>query len=118
MARKQAAAAITSVTHDRAGRLFRLLTLLADGPQSRQALTRRLRLGLRGFYRDLEALRGVGVEVVLAGGKYALREDAAQAIERLPFPDPGLTHGEARQLARGRQPGNKKIRALLEKIEN
>ncbi len=118
MAKKNVVAAFNSVTQDRAGRLFRLLTLLSDGPQTRTSLTRRLRLGVRGFYRDLEVLRSVGIQVALANGKYAIQEDAARAIERLPFPDPNLTHGEARQLARGRLPANKKIRSQLQKIEN
>ena len=107
-----------SVTPERAGRLFRMLTLLGAGPQTRTALTRRLRLGVRGFYRDLEVLRQSGIEVALANGKYALREDAGPAIERLPFPDPGLTLGEARQLARGRREAHKKIRQQLVKIEH
>lgn len=118
MAKKRAAPTAASVTAERAGRLFRMLTLLAVGPQSRTTLTRRLRLGVRGFYRDLEVLRDAGIQVVLANGKYALLEDAAAAIERLPFPDPGLTLGEARQLARGRHDANKKIRQQLHKIEH
>ena len=118
MAKKRSAPAITTVTLDRAGRLFRLLTLLSAGPQTRTSLTRRLRLGIRGFYRDLEVLRTVRIEVALADGKYALTEDAAAAIERLPFPDPGLTLGEARQLARGRLGAHRKIREQLTKIEN
>jgi hypothetical protein len=47
-----------------------------------------------------------------------LAEDSAQAIERLPFPDPGLTLGEARQLARGRSDAHKKIRKQLHQIEH
>src|SRR5687767_7778966 len=118
MAKKIAIPARTSVTPERAGRLFRLLTLLGAGPQTRTALTRRLRLGVRGYYRDLEVLREAGIQVELTNGKYALLEEAAQAIERLPFPDPGLTLGEARQLARGRREVNKKIRRQLDKIEH
>jgi hypothetical protein len=118
MAKKQSAPAPASVTPERAGRLFRLLTLLGVGPQTRRNLTRRLRLGVRGFYRDLEVLRDVGIQVALAQGKYSLLEEAAPAIERLPFPDPGLSLGEARQLARGRLSAHKKIRKQLEKIEH
>jgi hypothetical protein len=118
MAKKRAASAITSVTPDRAGRLFRLLTLLGTGPQTRTNLTRRLRLGVRGFYRDLEVLRQVGIRVALVNSKYVLTEDAASAIDRLPFPDPGLTLGEARQLARGKLSAHRKIREQLVKIEN
>jgi hypothetical protein len=118
MPKKHSARGPASVTPERAGRLFRLLTLLGGGPQTRMTLTRRLRLGVRGFYRDLEVLRLVGILVNLDNGKYALSEDAAQAIERLPFPDPGLTLGEARQLARGRLAAHLKIRRQLDKIEH
>ena len=72
---------------------------------------------MRGFYRDLEALRAVGVAVRLSKGKYVLEEDVTEAIERLPFPDPNLTLGEARQLARGRTRAHRKIRELLEQID-
>ena len=118
MAKKQSAPASVSVTPERAGRLFRLLTLLGAGPQTRATLTRRLRLGVRGFYRDLEVLREVGIQVALTNGKYSLLEAVALAIDRLPFPDPGLTLGEARQLARGRLGVHKKIRQQLDKIEH
>ena len=118
MSKKRAEQSPASVTAERAGRLFRMLTLLAAGPQARTTLTRRLRLGVRGFYRDLEVLRDAGIRVALSNGKYALLEDAAAALERLPFPDPGLTLGEARQLARGRRDANKKIRLQLHKIEH
>ncbi|MCI0684456.1 MAG: hypothetical protein L0Y71_20280 [Gemmataceae bacterium] len=118
MSKKRAALTPPSVTAERAGRLFRMLTLLAGGPQTRTTLTRRLRLGVRGFYRDLEVLRDAGIDVALANGKYALCEEAVTALERLPFPDPGLTLGEARQLARGRHEAHKKIRKQLDKIEH
>lgn len=118
MARKRAPSAISSVSPERAGRLFRLLTLLGNGPQTRTNLTRRLRLGIRGFYRDLEVLREVGIQVAFIAGRYLLQEDAAAAIDRLPFPDPGLTLGEARQLARGKLSAHRKIRDQLVKIEN
>jgi predicted DNA-binding transcriptional regulator YafY len=118
MAKKRAAPAISTVTSDRAGRLFRLLTLLGAGPQTRAGLTRRLRLGVRGFYRDLEVIRAVGIEIALANGKYILLESAQTAIERLPFPDPGLTLGEARELARGKTSAHRKIREQLTRIEN
>ncbi len=109
--------ALATVTMERAARLYRLLTLLGNGPQTRAGLTRRLHLRIRGFYRDLEVLRAVNILVELSGGKYRLVEEPAQAIERLPFPDPGLNLGEARQLARGRSRAHKKIKYQLDKIE-
>ena len=118
MAKNKSAPVRSSVTPERAGRLYRLLTLLGAAPQARTTLTRRLRLGLRGFYRDLEVLREVGILIELRAGKYALVEEVALAIERLPFPDPVLSLGEARMLAKGRSEAHKKIRRQIEKIEN
>jgi predicted DNA-binding transcriptional regulator YafY len=119
MAKKKTASnqAVTSVTLERAARLFRLLNMLGDGPQTRAVLVRRLRLGIRGYYRDLEILREVGISVEMAGGRYHLRDELAMALERLPFPDPALNLGEARMLSRGRSSAHKKIREHLEKIE-
>lgn len=115
--KKTAAEAAGKVTPERVRRLFRLLKLLNRAPQLRSALIRQLRLGVRGFYRDLEALREVGIEVELGNGRYRLLQSLSQVLDQLPFPDPGLTLGEARTLARGRSPGHKKIRAHLQAIE-
>jgi hypothetical protein len=109
-------AAATTVTADRAARLYKLLNLLGGGPQTRAALTRRLHLGVRGFYRDLEVLREVGIAVELADRRYQLREDLEGAIDRLPFPDPGLNLGEVRLLAKGRTPAHRKLRSQLNAI--
>lgn len=106
-----------ALTQERAARLVRLLNLLGGGPITRAGLTRRLGLGIRGFYRDLEVLRAVGIEVALTAGRYVLQDKAEEAIERLPFPDPGLSLGEARQLSKGRTPAHRKIKSLLESIE-
>jgi hypothetical protein len=114
---RRANPAVAAVTLDRAARLYRMLTMLGHGPQSRASLIRRLRLGIRGYYRDLEALRAVGITVQFSGGKYHLVEELASAIDRLPFPDPNLTLGEARQLAKGRSKAHRKIHEQLEKIE-
>lgn len=117
MAKKNQEPANVTVTADRAQRLYRLLNLLGSGPQTRQSLTKKLRLGIRGFYRDLEVLRAVGLVIKLNDSRYHLLEPVEEAIARLPFPDPNLTLGEARDLARGRLPVHRKIRALLERIQ-
>jgi predicted DNA-binding transcriptional regulator YafY len=117
MAKKTAEPVAIAVTADRAQRLFRMLHLLGQSSQTRVTLTRKLRLAIRGFYRDLEILRGVGIHVKLKDGRYSLIDDLAVALNRLPFPDPSLTLGEARQLARGRLPVHRKIKSLLMKIE-
>ena len=107
----------SSITAERAGRLYRLLRLLGDNGQTRAALLRRLSLNVRGFYRDLEVLRGAGITITLTKGRYQLDTDPDQAADRLPFPDPGLTIGEARQLAKGRTRAHKKIQEQLGRIE-
>lgn len=114
MARKKD---IGNVTPDRAERLYRLLRLLGNGARSRASVLRQLRLNIRGFYRDLEVLRAVGVRVELTNGHYTLLDDLADAVERLPFPDPCLTVGDARQLARGRSRAHEKIRQRLSLLE-
>jgi predicted DNA-binding transcriptional regulator YafY len=92
----------TSVTAERFARLYRLLQMLAPGAQTRAVIIRRLKLDVRGFYRDLVFLRAAGINVTLTGGRYGLADALDDALARLPFPDPRLTLGEARQLARGR----------------
>jgi hypothetical protein len=105
-----------AVTAQRAARLCKLLRLLGGGPQTRSALARRLRLDVRGFYRDLDLLRGVGITVTLEAGRYSLDGDAEKAIARLPFPDPHLTLGEAVQLAKGRTLSHRKLKEQISGI--
>jgi predicted DNA-binding transcriptional regulator YafY len=104
------------VTAERAARLHRLLQLLGAKPQTRDQLMRRLRLDMRGFYRDLELLRASGITVTLTGGRYVLDEAVATAVARLPFPDPRLTLGEAAQLAKGRSLAHRKLKEQIQQI--
>ena len=83
-----------AVTVDRAARLCRLVSLLGEKPQTRAGLLRRLKLDVRGFYRDLQMLRQSGIGVVLEAHCYVLTEPLADALANLPFPDPRLTLGE------------------------
>src|SRR5947209_168778 len=87
-----------AVTADRFARLLRLVKFLADGPQTRTALSRRLRVDIRKFYRDLETLRSYGITVDVDDGRYALSGTEQEAYDRLPFPDPLLSLGEMRRL--------------------
>src|SRR5579885_1524241 len=88
MGRKKTDAAPPTLTPQRASRLYKLLTLLGRGPQTRATL-----------------LRGLGIEVVPdPGNKYALADDLDEALSRLPFPDPGLNVRDAQQLAQGNTP--------------
>lgn len=115
MRRKKPEPATGTLTAQRAGRLYRLLTFLGDGPQTRPALLRKLKLDVRGFYRDLEALRALGIEVAPGDDhKYALAGGVDAALARLPFPDPGLNVREALQLANGTTAAHRKLKARLD----
>jgi hypothetical protein len=105
-----------AVTAERFVRLHRLLHFLAAGPQTRARITRQFKLDVRAFYRELELLRGSGIGVTLAEGRYGLAEDVDEAAARLPFPDPHLTLGEASQLARGRGAAQRKLKGFLETL--
>lgn len=122
MAKKTTRRAVTpavrgraSITAERFGRLNLLLTLLAKAPLTREALARKLKLDVRGFYRDLEALREAGIMVQLEQGKYHLTGSLATARDGLPFPDPMLTLGEATQLAKGRTVAHRHLRELIDR---
>jgi len=114
--RSSATSAQRAVTAERAERLYRLLRLLARGSQTRDALTRRLGLDVRSFYRDLELLRAADIPVPLRDGRYALDGDVEDALTHLPLPDPGLTLGEAQQLAKGRTPAHRKLKSQIAAI--
>ena len=105
-----------SVTTERFVRLYRMVKLLAGSRQTRAALTRRLRLDERGFYRDLDVLRSSGVAVTLAEGRYTLEQDADDALALLPLPDPHLTLGVARTLAKGHGPAQRILAEAIDRV--
>ena len=113
------AVAQVSLTPSRAARLYKLLTLLGDGPQTRTSLLRKLKLDVRGFYRDLEALRGFEIDVTSTDeNKYALSVGLDDALARLPFPDPGLNLRDALQLANGTTTAHRKLRQRINSFLN
>ena len=119
MAKKRTARpsdAARAVTAERAARLYRLLTLLAAGSQTRDGLRRKLKMDVRSFYRDLEVLRAAGIHVPLRNRTYSLDVAPATAHKLLPFPDPHLTLGDAEQLARGASPAHRKLKRLISQI--
>jgi hypothetical protein len=105
----------SGVTSERFARLFRLIKLMADKPLGRDALARKVGLDVRGFYRDLGLLRTSGIGVILTQGRYRLDCAVGEAISRLPFPDPLLTLGEVRLLAKGKSAAHRKLREQLER---
>jgi predicted DNA-binding transcriptional regulator YafY len=119
MARKRTTRAVSvpeTVTAKRAARLYRMLRLLSSSAQTRSALARRLRLDVRGFYRDLVLLRDCGIDLPLEKGRYQLTLDLDEAVSRLPFPDPHLTLAEAMQLAKGRTAAHRKLKKQVDQI--
>jgi hypothetical protein len=106
----------SGITPERFTRLFRLLTLLGQAPQTRATLIRRLRTDVRGFYRDLELLRQNGITVRLEEQRYHLDGNSEAVLKQLPFPDPHLTYGEMQQVAKGRTAAHDKLRARLEEL--
>jgi len=115
-AAKKPTPAREAVTPDRCVRLCRLIQLLTNGPKKRDVLAKKLRLDVRGFYRDLDLLRKSGVSIALLGGLYHLDQKPNEATDLLPFHDPLLTIGEARQLSKGRTVAHRRIKAKLEQI--
>ncbi len=105
-----------AVTADRFARLYRLVQLLAKTGQSREILARRLGVDVRGFYRDLDLLRKAGITVTLTDSRYTLTDDFDLAMSRLPFPDPHLTLGEARTLAKGRGKVQQQLLAQINQV--
>ena len=105
-----------AVTAERFRRLVRLVQLLGEAPRNRGQLLAHLKLDIRGFYRDLELLRSMGVIITLSNGMYHLTGAPDDVLPRLPFPDPRLTLGEMRQLARGRSHLHEALQRQIERL--
>lgn len=111
---KQDAAA--HITAPRASRLYRLLTFLGTASHSRDVLLKKLKIDIRGFYRDLELLRSLGITVGVEGTRYQLLDPLDDALARLPFPDPGLNVHDAMVLARGTTDAHRRFRQRLDAL--
>ncbi len=105
-----------TITSERATRLFRLLTMIGKHPQPRPDLLQELDLDIRGFYRDLQFLRDLGITIDLVDTGYTLRSSFEQALAILPFPDANLNLHEAIQLSDGRSQAHRKLKALVEQV--
>src|SRR5579862_1962840 len=109
-------AARPAVTADRFVRLYHLVELLGNAALDRAALVKKLKVDVRGFYRDLDLLRKAGIGVALREGSYSLSENVKTALARLPFPDPRLTLGDARLLAKGRLRIHQQLKAQIQEM--
>lgn len=101
------------VTAQRAARLYRLLSLTSEKAQTRTTLLRKLNVDLRGFYRDLEMLRSLGIGIPADGDRYRLLGTLDEALALLPFPDPGLSLRDALLLCNGRTDAHRKLRTRV-----
>ncbi len=108
--------AATAVTLERASRLARLLKLISKAPRPRDVLMAKLRLDVRGFYRDVKALRERGVLLSVDGDEYLLAEDLDDARGKLPSPDPMLSVADLRALGKGTTEAHKKLRRLYDAL--
>ncbi len=73
-------------------------------------------LDVRGFYRDLQCLRAAGIEVALENGKYTLQGKQDTALARVPFPDPGLSFGEAVTLSKGQSATHRRLKQMVNQL--
>ena len=111
MGRKKPTPAPITLTAQRAARLYKLLTLLGESPLTRRSLLSRMKIDVRGFYRDLEALRGFRIEIGLGlDHRYALPLKIDDALARLPYPDPGLSVRDVLQLCNGSTAAHRKLK--------
>lgn len=101
----------TTLTPKRSTRLFKMLSILAKAPQTRDTLCRRLRVDQRVFYRDLELLRSLTINVTLEKEKYGLNQSLDDVLEYLPFPDPQLSYKDVQTLSTGRSDAHRKLAA-------
>ena len=111
MRRRKPAIAAVILTAPRAARLYRLLTVLGDGPQTRRVLLLRMKVDVRGFYRDLELLRELRIDISLGpDNRYSLPITLDESLARLPFPDPGLSVRDVLQLCNGSTAAHRKLK--------
>jgi hypothetical protein len=101
------------ITLQRAARLHRLVSFLAETPRNRAVILSELRIGLRTFYRELELLKRCGVRVRHKSKLYLLSATAEEAEGRLPFPDPQLSFSEMAELAGCDCPAGARLAKLL-----
>lgn len=103
-----------AITPARAARLYKLLSLMSEAPRTRKFLLGKLKIDIRGFYRDMECLRTLGVEIDFDGTKYQLVTPLDTATSMVPFPDPGLSIRDAIALSKGNSEAHKKLKKKLE----
>jgi hypothetical protein len=111
---KSVASDASTLTSARATRLYKLLSLLEGSTRARATLLKKLKVDLRGFYRDVEVLRELGIKIEVEGDRYTLGTTLNEALALLPFPDPGLSFADVLNLSQdGTSTVQKKLRSRL-----
>lgn len=118
MAKKTASSKSTRVkiSDSRAGRLYRMLKALSTNNSSRSSLLKKLKVGMRTFYRDVDLLRACQIPIETIDEGYSLNESLDDALSRLPFPDPELTFGDVVTLMKGRTTSHQKLKRIFESL--
>lgn len=106
----------TGIAVHRAARLYRLVLLVGEKAKPRDLLLKKLKLDLRGFYRDVEFLRELEIDIAAKDGTYVLSTGLDEALGRLPFPDPGFSIRDAIHLLNGSSAAKKKLKKKLEAV--
>ncbi|MBY0587561.1 hypothetical protein K2X85_10310 [bacterium] len=104
------------ISIDRAGRLYRLLKHVSGATVDRATLLKKLNVGMRTFYRDVDLLRACGIVVNVADDGYVLEGTLKDALHQLPFPDPELTFGEIDAVMKGKSPSHVRLQQLFKKV--
>jgi hypothetical protein len=70
-----------------------------------------MKVDVRGFYRDLELLRDLRIDISLGpDNRYSLPITLDESLARLPFPDPGLSVRDVLQLCNGSTAAHRKLK--------
>ena len=119
MGRKKQTVPSVNLSPLRAARLYKLLNALSVTPQTRMALRRKLRVDVRGFYRDVESLRKFVIEIETdSASRYLLAGSMDDALARFPLPDLGLNVREAMQLVSGVASAQTKLKRKIDAFLN
>ncbi len=105
------------VTEERFERLYRIVYALADRPLTREQLLKKVNVGLRTFYRELDFLKTCGVPIYLEKRRYVLGTSLEEAEQVLPFYDPRLSFAEVIELAKeANGPAADRLSKLRDKV--
>ena len=89
--------------------------MLESAPATRLQLMRKLKVGMRTFYRDLDLLRRWEVNITHQARKYHM-EEKGDWRAKLPFPDPELSFADAEVLSRGNSKASKRLKEMLNSL--